>query len=583
MSPRPVARDDLARYQLLASAVAGKPVTIATVGAGEPPFTDTESLHLGSHRDHDAHLVELSVQASLIAAGSLSREAMRRLNGRPVTARRYLTLEGRRALDALADAAPGLSARTTDIRAGLPITLSAADSLSRAFSREAVPDPPDAFGMLRPHHVLAALDRADERAAAFRHQTPAGAVQVSRTENGVDQKLEENLSEGRFLRYLKKLLGLEDDEETRTAGRDARGGRLVHQPGSAAPPGARRLVVARPPRLPDEEPPDGQGGHVYPEWDGARRRYRPSWCTVFERDLVPKERRPLDRPSRDDTLRRRLSPLGVGLERRRRQIQGEDLDVDALVSSHVQVAARSTPDENVYIEAQRRRRDLAVFVLLDVSGSTGDPSPFGGTVHERQRAAAAQLIDTLNVLGDRVAAYGFRSRGRKAVEMLRVKTFDEPLDGLILERLGGLTPTAFTRMGAAIRHATYLIETRAGTSRRLLVVLSDGLAYDDGYERGYGDADTHRALAEAREKGIGCLCISLGGGADAQALRRVFGSSAHASAPGLEDLRDDIGLLFRRAILSAESRRRLARRATRARELRARADARASRASFAGT
>jgi hypothetical protein len=583
VSPRPVDRDDLARYQLLASAVACKPVTIATVGTGELPFTDAESLHLGPHRDHDVHLVELAVQASLIAAGSLSRDAMRRLYGRPAAARRYLALEGRRALDALADTAPGLSARTARLRAGLPLSHSAEESLSRAFAREAVPDPPPGFGVLRPQQVLAALDRADERAAAARRGPQAGPVEVSRSEDGAEQELDENVIEAGFLRFFKKLLGVEDDEEARTAAREARSGHLVHRPGSAAPPGARRVVFARPPRLPDEEPPDGHGGHIYPEWDGARRRFRRAWCTVFERDIPPNERRPLDRPPRDDALRRHLSPLGVGLERRRRQIQGEDLDVDALVESRVQVAARSTPDENVYIEAQRRRRDLAVLVLLDVSGSTGDPSPFGATVHDRQRAAAGQLIDTLNVLGDRVAAYGFRSRGRKAVEMLRVKTFDEPLDGLIFERLGGLTPTAFTRMGAAIRHATSLIEARAGASRRLLVVLSDGLAYDDGYERGYGDADTRHALAETRENGIGCLCISLGGGTDAGALRRVFGSSAHASAPALEDLRDDIGLLFRRAILSAESRRRLARRASRARDLRARAGARASRASFAGT
>ncbi|MGH2727015.1 MAG: nitric oxide reductase activation protein NorD, partial [Actinomycetota bacterium] len=340
------------------------------------------------------------------------------------------------------------------------------------------------------------------------------------------------------------------------------GGRLVGLPGSG-PGASARFVQVAPARVSIDEVPDEHGGFVYPEWDASKRRYRPRWCTVFERDIARHELRPLDRPPGDYALRRRLAHLGVGLERRRRQIQGDDLDLDAVVESRVQLAAHSTPDENVYVESQRRRRDLGVLVLIDVSGSTGDDSPYGGTIHDRQLVAAAQLIDTLNVLGDRVAAYGFRSRGRKAVEIVRVMTFDEPLDGLALERLGGLSPTAFTRMGAAIRHAAHLVESGSGTPRRLLVVLSDGLAYDDDYERAYGEADTRRALTEARERGVGCLCLSIGGGSDAEALRRVFGTSAHASAARLEDLRDIIGPLFRGALNSAESRRRLVQRSTR--------------------
>ena len=52
-----------------------------------------------------------------------------------------------------------------------------------------------------------------------------------------------------------------------------------------------------------------------------------------------------------------------------------------------------------------------------------------------------------------------------------------------------------------IRHGSAVLEARGGTSRRLLVVLSDGLAYDHGYERTYGAADARRALIEARRRG----------------------------------------------------------------------------------
>ena len=66
--------------------------------------------------------------------------------------------------------------------------------------------------------------------------------------------------------------------------------------------------------------------------------------------------------------------------------------------------------------------------------------------------------------------------------------FDEGIDPSVMQRLGGLVPGAYSRLGAAIRHGAAVLSDRGGTSRRLLVVLSDGLAYDHGYEPAYGVA-----------------------------------------------------------------------------------------------
>ena len=77
----------------------------------------------------------------------------------------------------------------------------------------------------------------------------------------------------------------------------------------------------------------------------------------------------------------------------------------------------------------------------------------------------------------------------------------------------------------------------AGPLDACSVVLSDGLAYDHGYEGRYGEADARRALTEARRRGIGCLCLSVGTDvAEPEALRRVFGSAAHAMLSRPEDL-----------------------------------------------
>jgi nitric oxide reductase activation protein len=269
-------------------------------------------------------------------------------------------------------------------------------------------------------------------------------------------------------------------------------------------------------------------------------------------------------PKADDTalglsdaygLRRPLARLGVGLDRCHRQAQGDDIDIDAAVEARVEVMAGSAPDEAVYIDSLRRKRDLAVLLLLDVSGSVAEPGAPGQTVHEQQRAAAAAFAIALHDLGDRVALYAFNSQGRSAVKLMPVKRFGDDVDTLVMRRLRGLVPGAYSRLGAAIRHGAAVLERDGGTTRRLLVVLSDGLAYDHGYERVYGAADARRALSEARQRGVGCLCLTIGANTDADELRRVFGSAAHATVPRLDRLSAMIGPLFLSALRSAETRR----------------------------
>ena len=303
----------------------------------------------------------------------------------------------------------------------------------------------------------------------------------------------------------------------------------------------------------DELAADGRG-ITYPEWDIQRGCYRPDWCTVREVEPLVRDVGAPDRPD-GYGLRRPLARLGLGPDWFRRQVHGDDIDIDAAIEARVAAAAGSLPEEAVYIAPLRRRRDLAVLLLLDVSGSVTEPGVHGGTVHEQQRAAAAALAVSLHSLGDRLALYGFHSQGRSSVQVMPVKRFDDDLNALAFRRLHALMPGAYSRLGAAIRHGTAILDGRGGTSRRLLVVLSDGLAYDHGYERVYGAADARRALAEARGRGVGCVCLTIGAGTEPEELQRVFGSAAHATIGQLEELRQVVGPLFRTALRAAEVRR----------------------------
>jgi nitric oxide reductase activation protein len=297
---------------------------------------------------------------------------------------------------------------------------------------------------------------------------------------------------------------------------------------------------------------------VYPEWDEHHRRYRPDWCSVIEtppESAESTDATPLALPDLHN-LRRALASLGVELERRHRQAQGDDLDIDAAVQCQVDVIAGSAVDEAVYVDTVRGRRDLAVLVLLDISGSAGEPGVTGMPVHHHQRIAAAALTATLYELGVRVALYAFRSMGRSAVTVFPVKRFEETFGLPVLTRLGGLTPGAYTRLGAAIRHGAAVLQRDGGVGRKLLVTLSDGFAYDHGYEGRYGEADARRALAESRRQGVGCLCLSIGATTETDALQRVFGTAAHARLPRAEDLVGTAKPLFHSALRSAEAQRR---------------------------
>ncbi|KUI39972.1 nitric oxide reductase activation protein [Mycobacterium sp. GA-1199] len=553
--------DDPKRLALLASALAGRTIAVAPAAAGEPAWTDGVTVFVDASAGAHRQLESVTVQASLLASGGLDPDVVRKLVRRPALARRYLAVEGQRALSVNDDLLPSRVRSLLDCELAARAD-SAVGSLKLAGEHRDISDPPAGFGVIKAQKLLAA------RALAA-HVEPAGGHLPRRESNRELAQLDDDDDAdgedaidpfsspvggggalGKLLKRMTKSVRKLAGGGTPGADTPTHRSRKGLRGAGAVTSGAAGAADADGWDASDTE------GRTYPEWDFQRRCYRADWCTVLEIEAPIEEGRTLARPD-VHALRRPLTRLGIGLDRCHRQTQGDDIDVDAAVEARVETLAGSTPDEAVYLDNLRRRRDLAVLILLDISGSAGEAGTFGQTVHEQQRAAAAALTIALHELGDRVALYAFQSQGRSSVNLMPVKRFGDHLDAMVMRRLGSLTAGAYSRLGAAIRHGSAVMREKAGTSRRLLVVLSDGLAYDHGYERLYGAADVRKALGEARREGIGCLCLTIGAATDSGELARVFGSAAHASIPKPAQLADVIGPLFRSALRTADLRRRM--------------------------
>lgn len=551
--------EGLDRLGLLASAIARRALRVEAAERGEAAWTDGEVLFLDPDASPRAQLESLTVQAALLAAGSLDSGIVRGLTRRPALTRRYLAVEGHRALARLESLLP--REPRSMVPATLPVaTDSATASLAAARAAAPIVEAPESFGAIHPRRLLAAR-RAAIGTMGMALQPPRASRPLRElADDAVTEEAGEDLfaspvgGGGAIGRWLSRLL---------SAVRQLRGG---GSPGADAPShwtraGTRGRGQARatdaPPTVGGDVRPAGEGGTRYPEWDVHRGCYRHDWCTVLETEPDAAPTSAVLELSERSGLRRALARLGLGIGPVHRQPQGDAIDLDAAVEARVDLLAGVAPEEDLFIENLRRRRDLSVLLLLDVSGSTAEPAGDGRRVHDQQSATAAALGLTLHELGDRVGLYAYHSRGRSAVQLTPVKRLGEDLGALALQRLKALQPGGYSRLGAAIRHGVAVLNADAGTPRRLLVVLSDGLAYDHGYEPAHGAADVSRALEEARAGGVGCVCLSVGASTEAHALRRAFGSSAHASLASPAELSRVIGPLFRAALASADLRRRL--------------------------
>lgn len=292
----------------------------------------------------------------------------------------------------------------------------------------------------------------------------------------------------------------------------------------------------------------------YPEWDGASGSYRRPGAAVWVHDAAPGapdwlEATLHERRAMLHAVRRRFELLRSRRVAVRRQLDGDEIDLEACIEARADFAAGLPLPQRLYRSERRLHRDLAVLVLMDVSGSTDGWVAPGRRVVDVAREALLLVSMALDGMGAPFAVQAFSGEGPQGVVVRNVKRFDQPYGRDAALRIAGLEPEHYTRAGAALRHATSTL-MRQPAAHRLLLLLSDGKPNDiDAYEGRYGLEDMRQAVTEARLQGIAPFCLTI----DRQAARylpMVFGAHHYALLPRPEELPQVLLQWLRRLVVA---------------------------------
>lgn len=302
----------------------------------------------------------------------------------------------------------------------------------------------------------------------------------------------------------------------------------------------------------------------YHEWNFLTQSYLPNHCTVHERPAVTDPN--IDSASLLNQItpyirqvRKQFEQLRpTGLRKMKHVIDGDDIDIDSLLTCRIDLKAGYSSDERLFSRRVRTQRDVSAVLLVDLSASTDDivedevetENKSGQSVKNRdlrdpffdddddpylhgslnfdslerpedkrkrildiEREAVLMLATALEDLGDLYAIFGFSGYGHDNVEIEVAKEFNQSLNPHVVNSLASLKPMRSTRMGPAIRHASWYLQN-TGTAMKLLLVISDGFPQDHDYgpdrsSHEYGIQDTSKALQEAHMEGIQTFCVTV--------------------------------------------------------------------------
>jgi nitric oxide reductase NorD protein len=269
-------------------------------------------------------------------------------------------------------------------------------------------------------------------------------------------------------------------------------------------------------------------GHLIDEWDYRKKDYLINYVRI--RPQVTLNVIPIELPTRLKKsvrkIQNELDLLELDRIKNDRLPYGDEINIDTWIEYQGH-QNKSMHHQQFYTSYEKKTRDISTLILADVSLSTEGGITQDVRIIDVIKDGLMVFGEALEKLNDKFAIYSFSSLQNKKVYFNIIKNFKDKYDSLIRGRIDAMQPYYYTRLGAAIRESSKILE-RQQSSTKLLLIISDGKPNDeDRYDGRYGIEDTKKAIEEVRKKGITPFCITVDLDAK-EYLTYLFGRNGYA-------------------------------------------------------
>jgi len=259
----------------------------------------------------------------------------------------------------------------------------------------------------------------------------------------------------------------------------------------------------------EEEYPLGKG-HFINEWDYRKNTYLESYVCI--KPIITLNTEAIALPKRLKSMVKKvqseLDLMELDRIKKNNLPYGDEINMDAWID-YKGHQNRSNHRQKFFESFEKKSRDISTLILADISLSTEAGISQETRIIDVIKDSLMVFSEALERLQDSFGMYAFSSLKNTNVRFHIIKNIKEKYSDEIRGRIDSIKPGYYTRLGAAIRESTKILEKQK-SSNKLLLIISDGKPNDvDRYDGRYGIEDTKKAILEAKKKGLTPFCVTI--------------------------------------------------------------------------
>lgn len=258
-----------------------------------------------------------------------------------------------------------------------------------------------------------------------------------------------------------------------------------------------------------EEFPLGKGFFL-DEWDYKKNAYLENYVKI--KPIITTNIKAISIPKRLTKIVKRvqneLDLMELDRIKKTNLAYGDEVNIDSWIDYQGH-QNKEGHNQKFFETFEKKTRDMSTLILADISLSTEAGITSEIRVIDMVKDGLMVFSEALERLQDKFAIYAFSSLKNTNVRFHIIKNFKEKYSNLIRGRIDAIKPGYYTRLGAAIRESTKILNNQK-SANKLLLIISDGKPNDvDRYDGRYGIEDTKKAIMEAKKKGITPFCVTI--------------------------------------------------------------------------